>query len=98
MKAPLSLLTLCVLLSACASPDPRQDSGLQAPPAWQSAHRENAVLSNARWWTYFGSPQLDQLIEQARVGSYDLAAALARVRAGARAEHWRGFVRPGRRQ
>jgi NodT family efflux transporter outer membrane factor (OMF) lipoprotein len=80
MKAPLSLLTLCVLLSACANPDPRPDSGLQPPHSWHSAHHENALMQNAQWWTHFGSPQLDQLIEQARVGSYDLAAALARVR------------------
>ncbi|VVN36943.1 hypothetical protein PS662_05219 [Pseudomonas fluorescens] len=80
MKAPLSLLTLCVLLSACASPDPRPDSGLQPPPDWQSAHSANNLMRNAQWWTRFGSPQLDQLIAQARIGSYDLAAALARVR------------------
>ncbi|MHC8306618.1 efflux transporter outer membrane subunit [Pseudomonas sp. PB3P13] len=80
MKPQPSLLTLCLLLGACASPDPRLDSGLQPPPNWQSTYDENAVSSNTRWWTQFGSPQLDQLIDQARVGSYDLAAALTRVR------------------
>ncbi|MVV47441.1 efflux transporter outer membrane subunit [Pseudomonas sp. PB120] len=85
MKPPLSLLTLCLLLGACGSPAQRPDSGLQPPASWQSPHTENATRSNAQWWTQFGSPQLDQLIEQARVGSYDLAAAIARVRQ-ARAE------------
>ena len=80
MKPQLSLLTLCLLLGACGSPTQIPDSGLQAPAAWQSAHNESATRSNQQWWTQFGSPQLDQLIEQARVGSFDLAAAIARVR------------------
>ncbi|MBK5414375.1 efflux transporter outer membrane subunit [Pseudomonas sp. TH31] len=80
MKPPLSLLTLCLLLGACASPGPLPDSSLVPPATWQSPHRESAVHSNAQWWTRFGSPSLDRLIEQARAGSFDLAAAVARVR------------------
>ncbi|MDI3273740.1 efflux transporter outer membrane subunit [Pseudomonas sp. AL03] len=85
MKPQLSLLTLCLLLGACGSPAQRPDSGLQPPASWQSPHTANATRSNLQWWTQFGSPELDRLIEQARVGSYDLAAAIARVRQ-ARAE------------
>jgi NodT family efflux transporter outer membrane factor (OMF) lipoprotein len=80
MKPPLSLLTVCLLLSACASPPPRTDSGLASPATWQSPHSESARQSDAQWWTRFGSTSLDHLIEQARVGSFDLAAAVARVR------------------
>ncbi|WP_223514319.1 efflux transporter outer membrane subunit [Pseudomonas sp. GL-B-19] len=80
MKPSLSLLTLCLLLGACASPAQRPDSGLQPPADWQSPHNKSTTRSNQQWWTQFGSPQLDQLIEQARVGSFDLAAAIARVR------------------
>lgn len=80
MKPRLSLLTLCLLLSACADNAPRPDSGIVAPAAWQSPHTAQALRDNAQWWTRFGSPQLDRLIEQARAGSFDLAAAVARVR------------------
>lgn len=80
MKAQLSLLTLCLLLGACASPAPRPDSGVTAPAAWQSPHSQSTAQSNLQWWTQFGSPQLNRLIEQAQVGSFDLAAAVARVR------------------
>ncbi|MGZ7457988.1 efflux transporter outer membrane subunit [Pseudomonas sp. Ma2-10] len=80
MKPQLSLLTLCLLLGACGSPVQRPDSGLQPPAAWQSPHTHRATRSNLQWWTQFGSPQLDRLIEQAQVGSFDLAAAIARVR------------------
>uniref|UniRef100_UPI002B1E830E efflux transporter outer membrane subunit n=1 Tax=Pseudomonas atacamensis TaxID=2565368 RepID=UPI002B1E830E len=38
------------------------------------------LQSNRQWWTQFGSPELERLVEQARLGSYDLAAAVARVR------------------
>ncbi|MDN4544810.1 efflux transporter outer membrane subunit [Pseudomonas sp. C32] len=80
MKPSLSLLTACLLLSACGSPAQRPDSGIQPPAAWQSPHTAVAAYDNQQWWNRFGSPQLGRLIEQARLGSYDLAAATARVR------------------
>ncbi|WP_191637150.1 TolC family protein, partial [Pseudomonas fluorescens] len=80
MKPQLSLLTLCLLLGACGSTAQRPDSGIQPPSSWQSPHTQNATHRHLQWWTQFGSPELDRLIEQARVGSYDLAAAIARVR------------------
>ena len=80
MKPRLSLLTVCLILSACASPVQRPDSGIAPPAAWHSPHSANAERNDLRWWTRFASPQLNQLIEQAQVGSYDLAAAMARVR------------------
>jgi NodT family efflux transporter outer membrane factor (OMF) lipoprotein len=73
-------LTVCLLLSACGSPAQRPDSGIQPPAAWQSPHTAVAAYDNQQWWNRFGSPQLGRLIEQARLGSYDLAAAIARVR------------------
>jgi NodT family efflux transporter outer membrane factor (OMF) lipoprotein len=80
MKPRLSLLTVCLLLSACGSPPQRPDSGVQPPAAWQSPHSDSAIRNDPQWWTQFGSPQLDRLIADARVGSFDLAAAVARVR------------------
>ncbi len=80
MKPPLSVLTLCLLLSACGSPTQRPDSDIQPPAAWQSPHTAGVTYDNQQWWNRFGSPQLGRLIEQARLGSYDLAAAIARVR------------------
>ena len=80
MKPHLSLLTVCLILSACGSPVQRPDSGVQAPATWQSPHSASVARNNPQWWTQFGSPELDRLIAQARVGSFDLAAAVARVR------------------
>jgi len=80
MKPRLSLLTVCLLLSACANPVQRPDSGVQAPATWQSPQAASVARINPQWWTQFGSPELDRLIEQARLSSFDLAAAVARVR------------------
>ena len=80
MKPPLSLLTACLLLGACSQTPPHDEHPLQPPPAWQSPHTQASQLSSQQWWSHFRSPALDRLIAQARVGSYDLAAAIARVR------------------
>ena len=76
----MCVLGLCLLLNACATSLPAVDSGVAAPTAWQYAERDAAQLNNQRWWTQFGSPQLNRLIEQARRDSFDVAAAVARVR------------------
>lgn len=80
MKVRLTFLAASLLLAACSSPAPRLDSGVQPPSAWQSADTPGALQSNQQWWTQFCSPELERLVEQARLGSYDLAAAVARVR------------------
>nr|WP_257626902.1 efflux transporter outer membrane subunit [Pseudomonas sp. Xaverov 259] len=71
---------VCLLLNACTGNPPTVDSGLAPPPAWQYAERDATQATNQRWWTQFGSPPLNRLIDQARRDSYDVAAAMARVR------------------
>ncbi|MEN5151033.1 efflux transporter outer membrane subunit [Pseudomonas orientalis] len=80
LATPLSLLGLCLLLSACAGNPAAVDSGITPPAAWQSAERAASQATNQRWWTHFGSPSLNRLIDQARRDSFDVAAAMARVR------------------
>lgn len=80
MKAHLTLLATGLLLAACGSPLPAPDSDIQPPAAWQNLDTPSARADNQQWWTHFGSPQLNRLIEQARLDSHDLAAAMARVR------------------
>lgn len=80
MKPPFALLAACLLLSACAVPSAPPQSGLQPPPEWQSAASESVPQNLPAWWQTFGSPELDRLVEQARVSSYEVGAAMARVR------------------
>lgn len=80
MNKRSSLLGVCLLLNACTGNPPSVNSGLAPPPAWQYAERDATQATNQRWWTHFASPQLNRLIDQARRDSYDVAAAMARVR------------------
>ncbi|WP_440780535.1 efflux transporter outer membrane subunit [Pseudomonas syringae] len=80
MKTSLSVLTACLLLSACQTPAPPLDSGIQPPASWAFAENAAAQRSDVRWWRQFGSPQLNRLIEQASRDSHEVAAAMARVR------------------
>ena len=80
MNKRSSLLGVCLLLNACTGNPPSVDSGLAPPPAWQYAERDATQATNQRWWTHFASPTLNRLIDQARRDSYDVAAAMARVR------------------
>ncbi len=80
MPSHLSVLSLCLLLNACTGNPPAIDSGIAPPAAWQFAERDAAHVTNQQWWTQFGSPQLNRLVEQARRDSFDVAAATARVR------------------
>ena len=79
MKPSLSLLSLCMLLGACSTGVTHDNNPVIVPPAWQMAHGTSRQQSTQQWWQQFGSPELDQLIAQAKTGSYDLAAAVARV-------------------
>ncbi|EJL04852.1 efflux transporter, outer membrane factor lipoprotein, NodT family [Pseudomonas fluorescens Q2-87] len=80
MKTHLALLAAGLLLAACGTPSQAPDSGIQPPLAWQNLDAPSTRADNTQWWTQFGSPQLNRLIEQARLDSHDLAAAMARVR------------------
>ncbi|MFC6299848.1 efflux transporter outer membrane subunit [Pseudomonas sp. CCM 7893] len=80
MTPRLSLLSLCLLLNACTGTAPSSDTGIAPPTAWQFAKRQANQSTHQQWWTQFGSPQLNRLIDQARRDSYDVAAAMARVR------------------
>lgn len=79
MKQQLTLLAASLILSACAGTPPPIDSGIAAPATWQLAANTRQQDSQD-WWKHFASPPLNQLIEQARTGSHDVAAAMARVR------------------
>ncbi|PBP31789.1 efflux transporter outer membrane subunit [Pseudomonas syringae] len=80
MKPSLCVLTACLLLSACQTPAPPPDSGIQPPASWAFAANAAVQRSDIRWWQQFGSPQLNRLIEQASLDSHEVAAAMARVR------------------
>ena len=57
------------------------DPALDIPAAYRAtATTAAAEFPSPDWWTGFGSPQLNALIEQARASNFDIQAAIARVR------------------
>jgi len=90
---PLAPLTLALLLAGCAtgSKEPYQSADIAVPAAF--AHGASAGVVTAprpdapatalpeRWWTAFGDPTLDTLVDTALARNNNLAAAGFRVRA-----------------
>src|SRR4051812_25389171 len=79
LKAALGALS--VVLTGCGHGSDQVEADLDIPVAYRaSATAANAMWPAEDWWTGFGSPTLNSLIEQARRGNFDIAAAIARVR------------------
>jgi NodT family efflux transporter outer membrane factor (OMF) lipoprotein len=78
----LALLTAAAL-SGCASlPPARPARQAKAPDAYATAKSFSAPAApwpDDRWWTRYGDPQLDALMDEALAGSPTLAQAKARL-------------------
>jgi outer membrane protein, multidrug efflux system len=74
-------------LTCCAHSPDQVDAALDIPAAFRGPAAFRATQATAEaawpaedWWTGFGSPALDGLIEKARARNFDILAAIARVR------------------
>lgn len=84
MRKNILTLAACLLLAGCAAPDVDTARAAPAlPSTWRDQPAAPADAISADWWRVFGSPELDVLVARARVQSFDVEAAVARV---ARAE------------
>lgn len=76
----LSLFGISLALAACSlGPDYARPSNT-IPVAFQQTAPSGPVWPDRTWWTGFRSPDLDQLVANAEGGSFDIQAAIARVR------------------
>lgn len=98
---PTLAMLLAALLAGCGTlpggtPErPRPGAGELPVLAPAAQARLEAGLAIDRWWTLFGDPALDALIEQALRDNHDLAAAAARLHeARARLDEVRGSRLP----
>lgn len=94
------LLAGAFALAGCATvPDlgaPPKPAGGEAFAASGSLAAPAATWPADRWWTAYGDPQLDTLMDEALAGAPDLARAAARVRAAeAQARQARAATGPG---
>jgi len=75
-----SSVLLAGLIAGCSTSPPVALTSNELPKAFTAPVREefgSAVTAN--WWAHFGSSELDALVEGARAGNLDIAAAAARV-------------------
>jgi NodT family efflux transporter outer membrane factor (OMF) lipoprotein len=79
LGASLSFATLA--LAGCGPGRDQVAADLDIPAAYRATPASAAEAWPAEdWWTGFGSPELNALIEQARARNFDIQAAIARVR------------------
>ena len=80
----LLVLAGCSLTPTMSTPDAEQDlpatyAAASADTLLPAAARDTARYAATRWWTDFGDPTLNALIDTALVGNLDLEAARARL-------------------
>src|SRR5262245_36079153 len=74
-------LAVAIALAGCATPgESTQTPKFAAPELAPAASARLAPISIDRWWTLFGDPGLERLIEEALAHNADRELALARVR------------------
>nr|WP_198972546.1 efflux transporter outer membrane subunit [Xylophilus sp. ASV27] len=79
-KSLLTLLLAAALLAGCAGTQPPYAAPQARVPAqWPHGGGDARALTGA-WWTAFGDPALNQLVQDALAANNDLAAAGIRVR------------------
>jgi NodT family efflux transporter outer membrane factor (OMF) lipoprotein len=83
-RASLLASLSAAALSACATLPPAAPARVAKPATAYETQTSLAAPAAEwpadRWWTAYGDPQLDQLVDEALKGSPSLAAAEARVR------------------
>lgn len=80
-KSTLVALTAALLAGACTVGPKYHAPDMPVPASFGEAQAKlaGANVDPARWWSAFGDPQLDGLVERALKGSPNIAIAAARV-------------------
>lgn len=76
-----AILLVAVLLPACSFlRTTHEKPAPELPGAWKNANEgSQASVAGERWWTLFGDPVLDKLIDEAQQYNQDVAVAAARI-------------------
>jgi multidrug efflux system outer membrane protein len=70
---------LAVALAGCALGPAYERPSAELPAAWVDTPAQGAKAPSARWWTLYGDPALEKLVDEALLNNQDLALAVARV-------------------
>ena len=81
MRARFMVVAVAALLAGCTVGPNYVAPEMPVPPAFVGPQATvGAAVDPARWWSAFGDPQLDGLVERALKGNPDIAIAASRVR------------------
>src|SRR5687768_16699692 len=69
---------LALLLAGCAKP-PHQKPAAELPAAWKDMPPQGQTATGERWWTLYGDPALERLVEEGLANNRDLIIAAERV-------------------
>lgn len=72
-------LAACVLAGCMPKGTEPVKPALEMPSAWQALPADGRRIAVARWWTVYGDPALERLVEEALAQSSDIAEAVARI-------------------
>lgn len=85
-KQLIAAASLAVLLAACTTPEPVQETKLSTPDMWTRLSKSDAALAGSSsieieqaWWKSFNDPTLDRLIGRALENNKTLQIAATRV-------------------
>jgi len=67
------------VIAGCAAGPEYQRPPVELPSAWQGVPSRGTSATGDRWWTLYGDPALETLIDEALAHNQDLALAAARV-------------------
>ena len=70
---------VAALVAGCTLGPAYERPSAELPVQWQEPPPQGVKAPAARWWTMFGDPALDRLVEEALASNQDLALATARV-------------------
>jgi len=79
LELALSAAAVAALIAGCALGPAYQRPAIELPSAWTDVSSQGNSATGGRWWTMYGDPALDRLVEEALVSNQDLALVTARV-------------------
>lgn len=82
MNKSIPLFAAALLLAGCANLNlfpPFQRPEVEVPEAWPGLPANAKAYDQAEWWTVYGDPVLDQLMEEALEHNEDVAVATAHI-------------------
>ena len=75
----VTVALLAVTLAGCTTGPAYERPAAELPAGWSDTPAQGVKATGERWWTLYGDPALDKLVEEALTYNQDLALATARV-------------------